>query len=75
MIKLNHILEELMIEALPSVPIPQPSAIQIQHQEFSPDFVKYMRTVENSIGAGFDKQKQKKAFKVMIGGGLANRAR
>ena len=55
MIKLNNILEELMIEALPSSPEPSP-AIHVQHQEFSSDFVKYMRTVENSIGAGFNKQ-------------------
>jgi GH24 family phage-related lysozyme (muramidase) len=53
MIKLNKIIEELMIEALSPAP-----AIHVQHQEFSPDFMQYMRTVENSIGAGFDKQKQ-----------------
>jgi len=45
-----------MLEALPSVPTQQPSAIHVQHQEFSPDFVEYMRTVENSVGAGLNKQ-------------------
>ena len=47
-----------MIEALPpQTPALPPPAASIQQQEFSPDFVEYMRMVENSIGAGFDKQK------------------
>jgi GH24 family phage-related lysozyme (muramidase) len=56
-IKLNKIIKELMLEALPPSPAPS-SAIHVQHQEFSPDFVEYMRTVENSIGAGFNKQER-----------------
>jgi GH24 family phage-related lysozyme (muramidase) len=56
MIKLREIIEEFMIEALS--PATQPPAIHIQHQEFSPDFIKYIKTVENSIYAGFDKQKK-----------------
>ena len=40
-----------MIEVLPP-------AIHAHHQEFSPDFVKYIQTVENSVYAGFNKQKQ-----------------
>ena len=57
-IKLNKILKELMIEALPPSPPAQPPAIHIQHQDFSPDFIEYMKNVENSIYAGFDKQKK-----------------
>lgn len=58
MIKLKKIIEEFMIEALPSPAQSQPPAIHAQYQEFSPDFIKYMQTVENSIHTGFDKQKQ-----------------
>ena len=47
-----------MIEALPPAPQVQPPAIHVQHQEFSPDFVGYMKDVENSIHKGFDKKKQ-----------------
>ena len=55
MIKLKKIVEEFMIEAIETTP-PAPPAIHAQDQEFSPDFIKYIKTVENSILAGFDKQ-------------------
>ena len=45
-----------MIEALP--PLQPPPAIHVQCQEFSSDFVKYMQIVENSIHAGFNKQRK-----------------
>jgi len=46
-----------MLEALPTaIQTPAP-AINVQHQEFSPDFIVYMKNVENSIGKGLDKHK------------------
>ena len=47
-----------MLEALPVATQGPPPAIQVQHQEFSPDFITYMKDVENSINKGFDKNKK-----------------
>jgi len=48
-----------MLEALPVATQTPPPAINVHHQEFSPDFIAYMKGVENSIQSGFDKHEKK----------------
>ena len=54
MIKLKEILNEIT-NALPPPPIVQQSTNNTQ--QFSPDFIKYIKIVENGRGVGFDKKK------------------